>query len=149
MADLQKIVDDLSKLTVREAADLATLLNKKWGKQPAASRLSDEELERERADLQQRSTPEKFFEKVHALKGKVTDKERFNAPQLAFLREASAIAEFARQLDGARKVCLVADDFPDGRVQTADGTLEVEFTEADMQTRRRGEEYKVACTRFG
>ena len=30
MADLQKIVDDLSKLTVREAADLATLLNKKW-----------------------------------------------------------------------------------------------------------------------
>src|SRR3954454_17866298 len=31
MADLQKIVDDLSKLTVLEAADLAKLLEEKWG----------------------------------------------------------------------------------------------------------------------
>ena len=147
MAELQKIVDDLSKLTVREAAELATLLKQKWGKEPAASGLSDEELKRERADLEQWSTPENFFEKVHVLKGKVTDKERFNAPQLAFLREASAIAEFARQLEGARKVCLVADDFPDGLVETSDRTLKVEFTEADMQTRRRGEEYKAGKPR--
>ena len=31
MADLQKIVDDLSKLTVLEAADLAKMLEEKWG----------------------------------------------------------------------------------------------------------------------
>jgi len=31
MADLQKIVDQLSSLTVLEAADLAKLLEEKWG----------------------------------------------------------------------------------------------------------------------
>jgi len=31
MADLQKIVDELSSLTVMEAADLAKLLEEKWG----------------------------------------------------------------------------------------------------------------------
>ena len=31
MADLQKIVDDLSKLTVLEAADLAKMLEEMWG----------------------------------------------------------------------------------------------------------------------
>ena len=36
MADLQKLVDDLSKLTVLEAADLAKLLEEKWGVSAAA-----------------------------------------------------------------------------------------------------------------
>src|SRR3954466_7841768 len=36
MADLAKIVDDLSKLTVLEAADLAKLLEEKWGVSAAA-----------------------------------------------------------------------------------------------------------------
>ena len=31
MADLAKIVDDLSKLTVLEAAELSKLLEEKWG----------------------------------------------------------------------------------------------------------------------
>jgi large subunit ribosomal protein L7/L12 len=37
MADLSKIVDDLSKLTVLEAADLAKLLEEKWGVTAAAA----------------------------------------------------------------------------------------------------------------
>jgi len=37
MADLQKIVDDLSSLTVLEAAELAKLLEEKWGVSAAAS----------------------------------------------------------------------------------------------------------------
>jgi large subunit ribosomal protein L7/L12 len=37
MADLQKIVDDLSQLTVLEAADLAKLLEEKWGVSAAAA----------------------------------------------------------------------------------------------------------------
>src|SRR6185436_6998366 len=37
MADLQKIVDDLSKLTVLEAADLAKMLEEKWGVSAAAA----------------------------------------------------------------------------------------------------------------
>src|SRR3954469_14445250 len=37
MADLQKIVEDLSKLTVLEAADLAKLLEEKWGVSAAAA----------------------------------------------------------------------------------------------------------------
>jgi large subunit ribosomal protein L7/L12 len=37
MADLQKIVDELSALTVLEAADLAKLLEEKWGVSAAAA----------------------------------------------------------------------------------------------------------------
>lgn len=36
MANLESIVDDLSKLTVIEAAELATLLEEKWGVSAAA-----------------------------------------------------------------------------------------------------------------
>jgi large subunit ribosomal protein L7/L12 len=37
MADLQKIVDDLSTLTVLEAAELAKMLEEKWGVSAAAA----------------------------------------------------------------------------------------------------------------
>ena len=37
MADLQKIVDDLTSLTVLEAADLAKMLEEKWGVSAAAA----------------------------------------------------------------------------------------------------------------
>ena len=37
MADLQKIVDELSSLTVLEAADLAKMLEEKWGVSAAAA----------------------------------------------------------------------------------------------------------------
>ncbi len=36
MADLEKLVDQLSKLTVLEAAELTTLLEEKWGVSAAA-----------------------------------------------------------------------------------------------------------------
>ena len=36
MADLEKIVEELSALTVLEAAELATLLEEKWGVSAAA-----------------------------------------------------------------------------------------------------------------
>ena len=37
MADIEKIAEDLSKLTVLEAAELATLLEEKWGVSAAAA----------------------------------------------------------------------------------------------------------------
>jgi len=37
MADLQKLVDDLSTLTVLEASDLAKMLEEKWGVSAAAA----------------------------------------------------------------------------------------------------------------
>ena len=37
MADLQKLVDDLTTLTVLEAADLAKMLEEKWGVSAAAA----------------------------------------------------------------------------------------------------------------
>ena len=37
MADIEKIAEDLSKLTVMEAAELATLLEEKWGVSAAAA----------------------------------------------------------------------------------------------------------------
>ena len=37
MADLQRLADDLSKLTVLEAADLAKMLEEKWGVSAAAA----------------------------------------------------------------------------------------------------------------
>ena len=86
MADLQKIVDDLSKLTVIEAAELANLLEEKWGKEIPAPGLSDEELKRARADLEVWCTPKAFFDKVGVLAKKTTPKEWFNMPRLRFLR---------------------------------------------------------------
>ena len=43
MADLRKIVDDLSSLTVLEAAELAKLLEEKWGVSAAAAAAPAEE----------------------------------------------------------------------------------------------------------
>src|SRR5215472_1437633 len=43
MADLQRLVDDLSKLTVLEAADLAKMLEEKWGVSAAAAAAPAEE----------------------------------------------------------------------------------------------------------
>ena len=37
MADIEKIAEDLSNLTVLEAAELATLLEEKWGVSAAAA----------------------------------------------------------------------------------------------------------------
>ncbi len=39
MADLAKIVDELSTLTVMEAADLSKMLEEKWGVSAAAPEL--------------------------------------------------------------------------------------------------------------
>jgi hypothetical protein len=149
MADLQKIVDDLSKLTVLEAAELARRLDQNWGKEPPAPRISDDELKRARADLEASGTPMEFFEKVSTLAKKVRFKELFNEPRLQFLLDAEAIAEFARQLDGAQSVRLAteADAFPDGFVVTSRGTLNVEITEVDKRERRRGDEYKAGTAR--
>jgi hypothetical protein len=147
MADLQKIVADLSKLTVREAADLAKLLKQRWEKEPAISRLSDEELKTACADLQVRCEPEQFFQKIIPLKKRTTDEELFNAPRMRVLLDAMTLAEFAKQIGGARRVCLAADDFPDGFIETPDGILNVEVTEADMEKRRRGDEYKAGKVR--
>src|SRR5215217_7752167 len=43
MADLSKIVDELSSLTVLEAAELAKLLEEKWGVSAAAAAAAAEE----------------------------------------------------------------------------------------------------------
>ena len=144
MADLQKIVDDLSKLTVLEAADLAKMLEDKWQKGIPASGLSDEELKSARADLEVWCAPKDFFEKVRVLAKKTTPEEWFNAPRLGFLRDAMISGEFAKQLEGARRVCLAAEaeTFPDGFVETPNGRLSVEVTEVIKETRRRGDEYK-------
>ena len=45
MADLSKIVDELSKLTVLEAADLAKMLEEKWGVSAAAAAPAEEKTE--------------------------------------------------------------------------------------------------------
>src|SRR3984893_4685497 len=45
MADLQRLVDDLSQLTVLEAADLAKMLEEKWGVSAAAAAPVEEKTE--------------------------------------------------------------------------------------------------------
>jgi Ribosomal protein L7/L12 dimerisation domain len=149
MADLQKIIDDLSKLTVLEAADLAKRLEEKWENELPTPGLSAEELKRARADLEVWCAPEEFFQKVEVLAKKTSSEELFNAPRLGFLLDAMILGEFARQLEGARRVRLAAeaDRFPDGLVETPNGTLNIEVTEVDRETRRRGDEYKAGTTR--
>jgi hypothetical protein len=114
---------------------------------PPSSRLSDEELEVERAKLEIWNTPQEFHNRVDALAAKFSLKERFNEPRLAFLRDAMLLAEFALKLGGVKSVRLATkfDQFPDGFVTTRDNkTLKVEVTEADHEDRRRGDEYKAA-----
>jgi Ribosomal protein L7/L12 dimerisation domain len=149
MANLQKIVDDLSKLTVLETADLAKRLERKWENERPTSSLSDEELKRARAGLEAGCAPNDFFEKVGALAKKTTPKEWFNEPRLQFLRDAMILGEFAKQLDGAIRVRLTAhaDTFPDGFVETSAGTLNIEVTEVDKVERRRGDEYRLGVAR--
>jgi hypothetical protein len=147
MVDLQKIVDDLSKLTVLEAADLAKRLELKWENGRPTSSLSDEELKKARAELEAGCAPDDFFEKVGVLAKKTSPKEWFNEPRLQFLRVAMILAEFARQMDGAIRVYLTGDTFPDGMVETSTETLNVEVTEVDKMERRRGDEYKSSVAR--
>jgi hypothetical protein len=150
MADLMKIVHDLSKLTPPEAAELAKMLEEKWErKKPPIPNLSTEESRSARADLEVLCAPKMFVQKLDALADRTTPKERFNEPRLGFLRDAMMLGEFARQLDGAKRVRLAAegDRFPDGFVETSAGILNVEVTEADMETRRRGDEYKAGTVR--
>jgi len=45
MADLQKLVDELSGLTVLEAAELSKLLENKWGVSAAAAAPAEEQTE--------------------------------------------------------------------------------------------------------
>ena len=60
MADLQRLVDDLSKLTVLEAADLAKMLEEKWGVSAAETRgtLQSENLA-QLGNGQRRANPKK------------------------------------------------------------------------------------------
>jgi hypothetical protein len=145
VADLQKIVDDLSKLTVVEAADLSRMLEKKWGKELPTPSLSAEELKSARANLEVWRAPIQFFDEVAVLAKRTTSEELFNAPRLKFLLDAMILGEFGRQLEGTRRVRLAteADRFPDGFVETLDGILSIEVTEVDRETRRRGDEYKA------
>ncbi len=139
MADLQKIVDELSKLTVLEAADLAKILEDKWQKGIPASGLSDEDLKSARANLEVWCSPQEFIQKIEVLAKKITSETLFNSPKLRFLLDAMILGEFARQLDDARRVRLTAaaDRFPDGFVETVKGTLNIEVTEV---TGRHGDE---------
>jgi hypothetical protein len=57
MADLQKIVEDLSKLTILGAADLAKMLEETWEKEIPTPGLSAEELSIARADLEVSCAP--------------------------------------------------------------------------------------------
>jgi ribosomal L7/L12-like protein len=52
MADLQKIADDLSKLTVLEAADLAKMLKEKWSSPPASTVLFEKRERTRKEPLQ-------------------------------------------------------------------------------------------------
>ena len=106
--------------------------------------ISDEEIRKARADLAAWHAPQEFFTKVESISNKVTSKELFNSPKLGFLLDAMILAEYAVKLPGARSVRLATESerFPDGFVDTPDGTLNVEVTEADREGRRRGDEYK-------
>src|SRR5580704_5608506 len=113
MADLQKLVDDLSRLTVLEAADLSKLLEEKWRKAPPTSILSAEQLKLARADLEAWCAPNEFFQKIEVLAKRTTSEQLFNLPQLKFLLDAMTLAEFAKQLVGTQLVRLTgkADNF--------------------------------------
>jgi len=56
MIEIEKIVDQLSKLTVMEAAQLATALEKEWGVSAAASMVASPVAQTEKTAPQQEKT---------------------------------------------------------------------------------------------
>jgi Ribosomal protein L7/L12 dimerisation domain len=65
MVDLQKIVDDLSKLTVLEAADLAKMLEEKWsgsGSEPASTVLFEDRERTRKEPLRRGETLFEFYD---------------------------------------------------------------------------------------
>jgi hypothetical protein len=67
-----------------------------------------------------------------------------NAPRFGFVLDAMILADFAVRVDGASGVRLMPERerFPDGIIDTPNGTLKIEVTEVDGGSRRRGDEYK-------
>ena len=111
------------------------------------SGLSDDELEKARAELTVSCPPQEFWNKVDAVAGKFTLVERFTSPRLGFLRDAETIAELAIKLPTATAVRLASkhQTYPDGFIDADGKTLWVEATEVDIEGRRRGDEYKAGA----
>jgi len=109
------------------------------------SGLSDDELEKARAELTVSCAPQEFWNKVDAVAGKFTLEERFTSPRLGFLRDAATIAEFAIKLPNATSARLASkrQTYPDGFVDADGKTLWIEATEVDIEGRRRGDEYRA------
>ena len=70
----------------------------------------------------------------------------FNQPGLNFITEAITAAEFAK-LRGAKDVRLMLDDQPDFQVRMVDVVENWELTEADIEGRQRGREYKESANK--
>jgi hypothetical protein len=110
-------------------------------------RLTARELEEAREALSHWQSPDEFVTTVEALDKRVLSSELFNMPQLQFICDASVLGSFVR-LRQPTSVRLVAppEEWPDGQVRLSNGELvNVEITEADIEGRRRGEEYKVGA----
>ena len=92
MADLAKIVDDLSKLTVLEAAELAKLLEEKWGVSAAAPWPSPP-APRRLLPLRPRSRPSSPSSSSPAARRRSTSSRRSRAITGLGLKEAKDLVE--------------------------------------------------------
>ena len=88
---------------------------------------------------------------MDAIPGSVAGNLLFNTPALKPLREAYAAAKFATIRAQARpcevRMVSPASGFPDFEIRFDDATEQFEQTEADLEGRRRGNEYKEADRR--
>lgn len=100
---------------------------------------TDAEIGAARKALEQSQTPEAFVAKVKSFAPLVKSSVLFNKPQLQFLLDAEAIAEFTRHR--VLKSVNLADQH-DGQATDESGTFDIEVTEVQRPGRKRGDEYR-------
>ena len=111
-------------------------------------RLTAQQLEQHRAAFEKWQSPQDFLSKADGLMEHMGSEDFFNQPGLAFVREAWAASKFGleRKVESVR---LVQGEFPDFEFRVAARIEQWEFTEADVEERRRGLEYRRGEYRNG
>lgn len=115
-----------------------TALESSQGTNP---RMTDQELKTRRRWFHDWHQPSKVLVRVNRLMDDAGGEALFNDPGLKYLQEAWVAGKFGSAV-GANAVRLVSDNFPDFEMRLGDVVHSVEITEADLEDRRRGDEYR-------
>lgn len=111
-------------------------------------RLSKEQLDEHRAAFEKWQTPDEMLTRARAINDDMGAESFFNQPGLQFARDAWSAAKFGIAR-GVKAIRLSEGQFPDFEIRTESGMEGWEVTEADVDGRQRGLEYRQGKYRNG